>query len=757
MAFSYFQVETRPGLHLPVVELSRIRGGNGKTAVLIADDEEGRRAFAGSPSHPRRAALFRALLKAGYRILSLDLVGTGELARHVHSPGWESIDPFYPRSFFANGEALYQGTNHIGSAATDLMKVLRAFAPDTGAGGGAALICFGGYASFVGGLAAAFTPEVRSLLIDDYLPDLADLPERRDFRGDYLLYHQGFHGITDMPYLLGVAAPKPIFLGVARDAESVPDPASIVEQAAAWTRTVYARIGAGSAFGVFGDRQWDAGSYADSALAWMETRDLRNDPPRLEAAERNHSAAAMQPFNLPLEPQDPEGEDVRIGIEQIPSWLEWDPSTRVLSGTPKWGDIGTYTLAIRLEDVHGRRAELNLTIIVSAPSDTAGGLRFVSIPDTAITVGSTYRYAPEVVDAGCDACPGTFRFSLVNAPGWINVDASSGFVQGVTSEAAIGWHDIVLAVTNVNRLTAYQHFRLAVHTQEPGLEVRAAPPDTAFVGLSFATRLLGASPAPNLGGIRFALLRAPQWLRMDSAGILTGVPDSADRGLDTALVAIGGPDGAKEHWLLPIQVGFANEHLLPLRPTDGAELPTTAQDIRFEWERLPASTVQDYVLRMWGGGGDTTIPGLRDTSLLLPRAALLRLIGHGNRLLWTVGAQGRGVIHAARDTFALSWLPVTLQKPPGPISVRLLALATGGAKGALLVVSPVPLILTLDQTDLRGRRLAPTVRLVVPAGRTHAPLPEGPGTGQRVVRVTGRTSPEAHPFFYFTQSFRLPK
>lgn len=745
VAVAYYQVETRPGFHLPLVEMARTHGANGKTVLILSDGDGGRRDLASSAERPRRAALFDRLLDRGYRILALDLVGTGELAQHVHNPGWDAVNPFYSSAFFANAETLYRGKNHIGSAVSDVGKVLRALAPDTGSRRGAALVCMGGYASFVGGLAAAYMQEAKLLVVDDYLDDLSDLPLHPDLRGDYLLYRQGIHGLTDMPYLLGLAAPKPTFLGIARGAEALVNPSDRTEIASAWTIQAFAGLGVGREIGWFDADRWDPAVFADSTLGWMEGHDLFNDPPKMrEDVPQPLLAFPTQPFIYRLSVVDPEGLPIAIEVKGLPSWLRYDSLT--LMGTPGWNHLGRFTVTVKAT-AGNSTASIPLSIEV-VPSRDTSGLRFTTQPLSEVVAGGIYRYSPSVEDEVCPDCPSDFHFSVPSGPSWLEVDSSTGQLQGTPSLEDSGRHTVILVAKSSNRRVAMQSFSLTVLVPEKGTEYLPFPEETIYSGLVYRRNLLGPGVAPG-SGARFSIVSGPAWIEIDTLGNLQGIPPAGLAGSDTVRLEIGG----REFWSLPLLVVDPSGLLHPTSPVDSLGLHLGIPGILFTWNGPPIAD-GSYSLRIWGETGDSLVSNVADTSRYLPWSSLAGLLDSTGRLRWSVGFNSVMGHFSSRDTFVAYIRPRLATRIAESVELRVLRNGFGSGK-SLLVQNQSEMELTLRRVDPLGRRMAPTVRFRLAPGRHRIPLDEDRRTRNGFLVVTGRSLVGTGPFFYFKKIVRL--
>ncbi|MEZ6137234.1 MAG: cadherin domain-containing protein [Pirellulaceae bacterium] len=87
---------------------------------------------------------------------------------------------------------------------------------------------------------------------------------------------------------------------------------------------------------------------------------------------------------------------------QVPTWLTFDPATRMISGTPRNRDVGVYNLILRATDSALASAEIPMIITVTNVNDAPTDLRLVgnTVPEnrTNFVVGELFATDPDPGD-----------------------------------------------------------------------------------------------------------------------------------------------------------------------------------------------------------------------------------------------------------------------------------------------------------------------------------------------------------------------
>lgn len=140
---------------------------------------------------------------------------------------------------------------------------------------------------------------------------------------------------------------------------------------------------------------------------------------------------------------DPDNEVLIFSISGKPSWLSFDHTTGLLTGSPGNNDVGTSgSIVISVSDSSDSAAlpgfsiqvkDVNLDPIISGS------------PPATINQGETFVFIPNASDPDDDK----LTFSISNKPTWAIFDANNGALTGVPGDNDVGAHQgIVISVTD---------------------------------------------------------------------------------------------------------------------------------------------------------------------------------------------------------------------------------------------------------------------------------------------------------------------
>ncbi|TVR95235.1 MAG: choice-of-anchor A family protein [Wenzhouxiangellaceae bacterium] len=177
-------------------------------------------------------------------------------------------------------------------------------------------------------------------------------------------------------------------------------------------------------------------------------------------------------------------------------------------------------VAVRATDLGGLYDEQHFSITV-AQSNTAPA--FVSAPLTTASVGTRYRYTAVAVDSDAGDA---LRYSLVQGPPGMAIDAYSGVLSYIPNVAHIGVNPVSIQVEDLAGATANQDFELVV-SEDYLFPLFSPAPDMRVVintQYTFQTEVT-ADPVAEL---QYQVLRAPTGLLIgDQTGLVSwDVPDN---------------------------------------------------------------------------------------------------------------------------------------------------------------------------------------------------------------------------------------
>lgn len=195
-----------------------------------------------------------------------------------------------------------------------------------------------------------------------------------------------------------------------------------------------------------------------------------------------------------------------------------------------------------------RAAAAAATIILLAcgggggsPSDPAAPNRAPQITSaalTAATVGRPYGYELKASDPDGDA----LNYSLVQAPGGMTIQATTGAIAWTPTTAQAGTHAVTVRVADPAGAAATQDFAVSVTAGNVAPQVTSLPATAAAVGAPFRYDV-DATDA-NGDTLTFSLTQAPAGMSIDATtGLIGWTPSAGQLGSHAVSVQVRDPGG----------------------------------------------------------------------------------------------------------------------------------------------------------------------------------------------------------------------
>jgi Ca2+-binding RTX toxin-like protein len=230
------------------------------------------------------------------------------------------------------------------------------------------------------------------------------------------------------------------------------------------------------------------------------------------------------------------------GGAALPTWLTFDPVTRILSGTPLNSDVSTLNVAVTATDLGGLSASDTFVLAIQNVNDAPTVAN--PIADQTVVEDAPFSIqVPANTFADQDANDTlTYHASLANGaalPLWLIFNATTRTFSGTPDDAQVGSLDLRVTATDTGTLSAADVFTLTVTNVNEAPTVAAPLADqqaTQGAGFSFvvpATTFVDVDPGDSLtysatlaGGAAL-----PTWLSFNPATrAFTGTPQAGDVG-----------------------------------------------------------------------------------------------------------------------------------------------------------------------------------------------------------------------------------
>ena len=199
----------------------------------------------------------------------------------------------------------------------------------------------------------------------------------------------------------------------------------------------------------------DEGGKTFSKTFRVSITDVNEAPSITTAADTSATEDDLYSYKFMATDADT-GDAVTYAAPTLPSWLTFDTSTAILSGTPSNSHVGTHAVILTATDSKGAVGTQSFVLTVSNVNDvpTVTSRAVTSIAeDTAYS----YTFAASDVDSG-----DTVTYAATTKPSWLSFNNSSGVLSGTPSNDHIGTHDVTLTATDSSGVIVTQSFTLTV-------------------------------------------------------------------------------------------------------------------------------------------------------------------------------------------------------------------------------------------------------------------------------------------------------
>lgn len=255
-----------------------------------------------------------------------------------------------------------------------------------------------------------------------------------------------------------------------------------------------------------------------------------NDPPAFTStAITQVSQNAL--YSYKAEADDPDGDVLVYSAVQKPSWLNFDPSTQILSGTPGGDDVGVHNVTLRVADA---QEEVDQVFQIQV-TDVNDPPQFSTTPPLTVDQNSTYTYTVLAVDPEGDPV----TYSAPQIPSWLTFNPSTRILSGIPGNTDVGLHPVTLRASD-GTAENDQSFSLTVNNVNDLPVFTSIPIDYARVGKTYLYSITVSDPDPN-DVLTFTAESVPAWLTLTPASttaILSGTPASGDLGTHAIIIKV---------------------------------------------------------------------------------------------------------------------------------------------------------------------------------------------------------------------------
>ncbi|MEH6395112.1 tandem-95 repeat protein [Pseudoalteromonas sp.] len=254
---------------------------------------------------------------------------------------------------------------------------------------------------------------------------------------------------------------------------------------------------------------------------------------------------------------DTEGDSLTFSITNKPSWLSFNGTTGLLSGTASNSDVGVYSnIIISVSDGMDTVSlpAFNVTVVNVNDAPMISGTPALNVDQDAL-----YSFTPTANDIDGDS----LSFSIANKPSWAGFDNNTGQLSGTPSNDDVGMtSNVVISVSDGAIITALSGFNITVNN------VNDAPTISGTANTTVSEdSLYQFIPSVNdIDGdsLSFSISNKPSWADFNTnTGELSGTPDNSNVG-SYANITIGVSDGTASASLAPFTLMVTNTNDAPV-------------------------------------------------------------------------------------------------------------------------------------------------------------------------------------------------
>jgi hypothetical protein len=267
---------------------------------------------------------------------------------------------------------------------------------------------------------------------------------------------------------------------------------------------------------------------------------------------------------------DPES-SLSINVSGLPSWLNFNSTTREIYGTPEQPHVGNYTFEVEVLDDKGASVTQSITLTVNNVNDAPV---FDFAPPNSTDEDVVFEYQLTATDIDMDVVDNeTLNYEAVTTPDWMTV-SSGGLIAGTPENEDVGEHAITVKVTDSAGATDTRTFQLTVNNvnDEPVLE-RVNIPDVVVENVNINYQFQATDQDIEHGDkLSFSHLNLPHWLNLTDDGLLTGVPPSNESGSHNFSIIVSDRNGGSAQ----------QDYTIQIKPNEPPKIISAQEDLKIE-------------------------------------------------------------------------------------------------------------------------------------------------------------------------------
>jgi hypothetical protein len=240
------------------------------------------------------------------------------------------------------------------------------------------------------------------------------------------------------------------------------------------------------------------------------------------------------------------------------TWLNFNPTTATLYGTPANSDVGTYWINISINDTMDMDFT-NFTLTVVNENDNP----IIETIDVEITYEDDL-YEVDYNASDIDSLISNQMWLLnSNATSWLVIDSLTGIISGTPTNDEVGEYWVNVSLDDGDLGLAFSNYTLIVLNVNDRPEIITEDELTANANILYLVDYNATDIDSPLSQLTWSLNTNATWLGLDSStGVLSGTPATSDVGRFNVNITVDdGDDGQDWHdfVITVITEGFEND------------------------------------------------------------------------------------------------------------------------------------------------------------------------------------------------------
>jgi len=313
---------------------------------------------------------------------------------------------------------------------------------------------------------------------------------------------------------------------------------------------------------------------------------------------------------------DLDNDPLTFSAMTLPTWLTFNTTTHVLTGTPGNQFVGNNLVTLRVSD---GTVNVDQTFVIAVANVNDAPV-ITSQPDTVARPGSAYQYIITAIDIDGDQ----LTYSAPVLPGWLVFNAITHTLSATPSESDVGSHNVTVRVSDASMFNE-QSFVIEVGFGNHAPTFTSDPATSAIVGTAYIYTL----QAVDIDGdnLTFSAPVLPGWLTFyPNTNVISGVPQSSDLGSHTVTVSVtDGTVSANQTFSITVRNGnnapvFTSVPVTLVKEGDLYAYSVSAEDqdgdlLSFSAPELPSWLSLDKNTHLLSGTPDVSDTGVHNVSL----------------------------------------------------------------------------------------------------------------------------------------------